>query len=355
MKILVLAKRRPQGRDLLRHPFGRFYHLPAYLASKGHEVTVCLLDYKNTGKAVVQRNNIEWISLNFMPGTFIGFYLALKKQVKHSRPDWIIGCSDSWYGVMAQRLATKYACRSLIDAYDDFESYIRWLKPLHYLWRKSLRKADVVTAAGPQLLEKMSLQRDIVQRKYILPMSADEQFYPRDRQDSRQAIELPLTRKLIGYCGSISTTRNMHEIFHAVEKVRQVHHDVTLVLSGRCEKGIKLPDFVIYKGYLEDSQVPLFINAMDVMVSWLKPGLFAESSYPVKIYEALACQRPIVARDTIPCRWILQDDRNFLAANENELAEKLSRHLERDIAMTMLPHSWNETAAKIDDIICDRI
>ena len=39
MKILMLSKRRPQGRDLFTRPYGRFFHLPRLLAEAGHTVS----------------------------------------------------------------------------------------------------------------------------------------------------------------------------------------------------------------------------------------------------------------------------------------------------------------------------
>ena len=50
MNILFLSKRRPQNKDLILRPYGRFYYLPKILAERGHNVHVLLLDYKKNKK-----------------------------------------------------------------------------------------------------------------------------------------------------------------------------------------------------------------------------------------------------------------------------------------------------------------
>ena len=62
MKLLFLSKRSPMERDLVASPYGRFYYLPRYLAERGHEVTLLLLDYRNGEPLDRHRDGIRWIS-----------------------------------------------------------------------------------------------------------------------------------------------------------------------------------------------------------------------------------------------------------------------------------------------------
>ena len=58
MKILFLSKRRPQGKDLLTRPYGRFFYLPYWLAQRGHEVYILLLSYKKEPALELQNDCI---------------------------------------------------------------------------------------------------------------------------------------------------------------------------------------------------------------------------------------------------------------------------------------------------------
>ena len=150
MKLLFLCKRRPQGKDLIERPYGRFFYLPKILAEKGHDVHILLLSYKNEPRISKDKGGINWHSISLIRHGPLAYVRQAEKIIKQIRPDWIVGFSDIYYGILAQKLGTKYNIHSLIDAYDNFESYIPWLKPLHALWRKSLSRATLVTAARPE-------------------------------------------------------------------------------------------------------------------------------------------------------------------------------------------------------------
>ena len=149
MKLLCLCKRRPQGRDLFTQPYGRFYHLPCLLAKRGHEVHLLLLSYRNEAPVYRREGNLHWHSVSVLPMGPLPFLQKAARLAAELIPDWVIGFSDTWFGILAERLAKKVGAQSLIDAYDNYESYIPWLKPLHLLWRHSLARANVVAAAGP--------------------------------------------------------------------------------------------------------------------------------------------------------------------------------------------------------------
>jgi hypothetical protein len=112
MMILILCKRRPQNRDLLERPFGRFHHLPAELARHGHRVTVLLASYANEPDACVEREGVTVRSIS-VRGAGAARYLALARRlVRSERPDWIGGLSDTWYAVLAAQLARRAAARA---------------------------------------------------------------------------------------------------------------------------------------------------------------------------------------------------------------------------------------------------
>jgi len=182
MKLLFLCKRRPQGKDLIERPYGRFYYLPKILAEKGHEVHILLLSHKNEPKISHQKDEIHWASLSLLKHGPFAYSRNAEKITNQINPDWIVGFSDTYYGILAQRLGSKLHIPSLIDAYDNYESYIPWLKPLHYQWRSSLVKATLVTAAGPSLADLLGNSRPGKPTE-IIPMAADPIFQPLDKVD----------------------------------------------------------------------------------------------------------------------------------------------------------------------------
>jgi glycosyltransferase involved in cell wall biosynthesis len=310
MKILCLSKRRPQGRDLLTRPYGRFYHLPVGLAQGGRSVKVILTSYHSDLRTVEERAGVEWQSLNlrpFFPNVgFFRYMRTIDQITKDFHPDWIVGFSDTWYGILAYFLARRHGAKSLIDAYDNYESYIPWAKPLHWLWRYCLKRATKLTAAGQGLADLMSRGRK--ESADILPMAADPYFYPMDKIECRQKLNLPLNKKLIGYSGAVYQNRGIELLFSAFEQLHRGQPEVQLVVSGRKSKSVKVPDGILWLGYIPDEQMPILMNSLDLLVVVNRQSSFGEYSYPAKLYEAMRCQIPVVATDTGGVRWILRDE-----------------------------------------------
>lgn len=307
MKILFLCKRRPQNKDLVTTPYGRFFHLPRILAERGHRVSIALLDYKNAENAEFDAHGIHWSS------SPLRAYLAtVEKQTADLQPDWVVGFSDTWFGILAARVARKHGLRCCIDAYDNYEAYMPWARPLHWLWRRALRRADLVTAAGPGLAEMMA-GTESSERVAVVPMAADPTgFEPRDKKTCRELLQLPVDQPLVGYCGSMHRSRGVEALFEAIPLVLAERPEVGFIHSGRTWSDVPLPETIRSLGFIDDDKVPVLLNCMDVLVVTNKASSFGSHSYPVKLYEAMACRVPVVATRTRATEWILDRHRECL-------------------------------------------
>jgi glycosyltransferase involved in cell wall biosynthesis len=338
------------GRDLVTQPYGRFYYLPHYLAERGHEVTLLLLDYRNEAPVDIHRDGIRWISEPLIlrnPGRYPD---RLRQLLGSDRPDWVVGLSDTYFGILAQHYGHKYSIRSCIDAYDNYESYIPWLKPLHGLWRRALSRADLITAAGPDLVQFMSRQREGCPA-VVVPMAADPiGFMPMDQTECRSQMGLPDDRRLIGYCGSLHKSRGVEVLFEAFERLRKTHPDVGLVLSGRQWSNVPVPESACSLGYIEDEKMPLLLNCMDALAVVNRDSAFGCYSHPVKLYEAMSCQVPVVVTSTAASKWILRDNPELLVppSDAGALSSSLAVALDRGrIAYSCVP-DWQSVCDALE-------
>ena len=195
-----------RGRDLYERPYGRFFNIPFHLARMGHEVTLVLTDYRLRMRIDGQRNGMHWVSTCPLPNP-IKWLHTVERIATNFRPDWIIGMSDTWYGLLAAHLSSRLKCRLAIDAYDNYESYIPWAIPLHKAWRRATSRADLVTAAGEPLLRQMT-RNGANGKTLVVPMSADTCFVPMNKIDCRRKLGLPVGRTLIGHTGSLHASRD---------------------------------------------------------------------------------------------------------------------------------------------------
>jgi len=300
------------GKDLIRNPYGRFYYLPRILAERGHQVSIALLDYENGAELEIDAHGIRWYS-----SRPLAYLATVHKQIVDLKPDWVVGFSDTYFGILAERVARKHGLKSCIDAYDNYESYMPWAKPLHWLWRRALRRSDLITAAGPSLIALMSRGRDS-RKAAVVPMAADPSgFEPRDKVACREILKLPVDAPLVGYCGSMHRSRGVEVLFDAIPLIKAERPDVRFIHSGRTWDDVPLPLEIRSLGYIDDDSVPILLNSMDVLVVINRSSSFGHHSYPVKLYEAMSCQVPIVATRTRATEWILDRHRGSLVEPED--------------------------------------
>jgi len=353
MNIVFLCKRRPMARDLTERPYGRFHYLPRELADRGHRIVNVLLSYKYEAAVRHDRDGMTWISKSIFHGGPMGYYRLVDRVVQQEEPDWIGGFSDTFYAILAVHFGRKYGVRTVVDAYDNYESYIPWCTPLHGLYRRALSRATAVTAAGPGLAAYMGRHRN-GRNVHIVPMAADPVgFAEQNQADCRRRLRLPLDAKLVGYCGSINRNRGMDVAFRALETLVQGNHRVQVVACGRVEKGIQLPTFVRHMGYIPDDRVPTFINSVDVLLVLSRLNRFGRFSYPVKLYEAMACGIPVVATRTPGTEWALGRQPAFLADHGDpmDLERKINAMLERGRINYGTLTSWPASARKFENAL----
>ena len=356
MKFICFAKRRPQQKDLVTRPYGRFYYLPYLLAQRGHEVSVALLDYKPDRPLVFSKEGVQWSCESIFNWKSSGYFGTINSLIRKNRPDWIVGFSDTYYGILAAYYGKKYGVRFAIDAYDNYESYLPWCKPLHLLWRKAIKKADAVTAAGPQLAQYLNRFRPR-KKVHIVPMAADPTgFKPLNKKECRNKLNLPQDKKLIGYCGSMYQNRGVHTAFSAYERVRREYPDSLLILSGRRSAKTRLPATARHLGYLPDDLVHILLNCMDVLLIPNNLTKFGNFSYPVKLYEAMACQVPVVATATGPAKWILNNERQYLAhpGDTDDMAHRIAEALQLDKASYEKPNTWDNSCDAFEKALLEQ-
>ena len=360
MQFLFLSKRRPQGRDLLTRPYGRFFYLPYHLAQQGHDITLLLLGYDDDSPLHCHEHGMEWYVESLHPliksSGFLAYLRRAQMLARTDKPDWIIGFSDTWYGILAAHLGKKYGIKTLIDAYDNYESYMPWAKPLHWVWRSALKKATVLTAAGPQLAELMSQGREGIPAA-VVPMAADPIFQPMIGNNLRKRFGLQVDVPLVGYCGSLYKSRGVDALFQAIKLLLNDVPNAKLVISGRHEEGLEIPETirnsVIKLGYLPDEEMPLLLNALDVLVVVNLNSAFGNYSYPVKLYEAMRCRKPVVASGTASTRWILQDHPECLAESSNpeHLAHRIRDALSWKTKAYVSNCDWAYSASKLEELL----
>jgi glycosyltransferase involved in cell wall biosynthesis len=355
MRLLIVAKRRPQQRDLIERPYGRFYHLPAGLAALGHEVHVLLVSHHHLPSQHERKAEVEWFSDDVRTLGPVALFRALKDKTRTFRPDWVIGMSDAHYGWLAQQLANNVGARLAVDAYDNYEAYMPWNAPLHRMWRRAIGQADLVTTAGPQLADLLQSHRKDRTPPHVISMAADPEFIPLDRRESRRHLGLDPDAELIGYIGSWSKNRGSSMLLDAFRKLRSHRPGLRLVISGRPPEKILQEPGVLGTGYVADAKLPALINALDIACVITANTRFGRYSYPGKLCEAMACQVPVMATSTGPVDWMLGGRMQHLTppGDVASFAQKSQELLSRPVNDYGARITWEAQAQKLSRLLVD--
>jgi glycosyltransferase involved in cell wall biosynthesis len=353
LRLLLISKRSPQQRDLIERPYGRFHHIAAELASRGHEVQVLLCSHRSLPSSRIRIANVDWLSSDVRTLGIGSFLRELNQYAAEFEPDWIVGMSDIYYGWIASRIGRAMGARVAIDAYDNYEAYMPWNLPLHLLWRRSIRTADLVTAAGPQLAQRLQSHRRDGHPVEVIPMAADPEFRPLDKQACRRVLGLPAERHLIGYVGSWGRNRGTAMLIDAFRRARALRPDLQLVLSGKPPPEALAEPGILCTGYLSDAQMPNLINALDVACVVTADTSFGRYSYPAKLCEAMACNVPVVATNTEPVSWMLAGDADHLVHHGDAagFAERMLDLLDRPRAEYGPRPTWNMHSKQFEHLL----
>ena len=342
---MFISKRRPQGRDLLTRPYGRFVHLPLELMRLGHAVRAICIGLRAGPASETTYRGLPIQAINLLPSPW-HCLRKLQQMCKEWQPDWIIGGSDIYPGLLASHLASFSGAKVALDAYDDFESYAPWAVPAHWLWRRALARCDLASAAGPQLLQKMTIhaQRAV---PVVVPMAADPDFSPSSKQLARQVLNLPPNALLFGYTGSLDTKRGGQLLLDAWRQVAKRNPTARLVLCGRNRISDRDLPGVIQLGYVEDKHMPEVQRSLDAAIVLGSNSAFSQFSYPSKLCEAIACGTPVVATATGPVQWMAEKSSVQLVpiGDADGLAEALTRVTPApDQRAAGQPPCWAESA-----------
>ncbi len=353
MRLLFVAKREPQQRDLVHRPYGRFHWLPVELARRGHAVSLLLVSHRGVAPASLERGGVRVSTFNLRGAGILRTLAAVEAEARAFGPDWVIGCSDCWYGWLAARLAKRTEACLAIDAYDDYESYMPWNLPLHWAWRRALRSADLVTAAGPHLASLLNRARTGKAPAVVLPMAADPEFTPMDRAACRRMLGLEIAGRYLGYVGSWSGSRGSNALLGAFRIARLRYPNLRLIVSGRPPPAVQAEPGVVTTGYLPDAQMPLLLNALDVACVVTADTAFGRSSYPAKLCEAMACEVPVVATETAPVAWMLDQNPSHLVplGDPVAFANQIIAQLESPSAGYLTRPSWSGIALGLEQAL----
>lgn len=248
-----------------------------------------------------------------------------------------------------------------------------------YLYQRVFRRARRIIVIT-QKLKELFVQKGIPADKILVaPDGVDlEEFNIEQSQEQcRCQLNLPLDTKIIGYVGQLKTMETEKGIgclIKALKILKKNNPSIALCLVGGQQSdilkyqeltkrlGLTKQD-VIFTGQVQHHLIPFYLKSFDVLVMpfpWTKHYAYYMS--PLKMFEYMASQRPIIASDLPSIREIL-DKRNAILikpGNLQSLAEGITNALRNPDFSAKISqqafedvrnYTWTKRAQKIIDFI----
>jgi len=236
------------------------------------------------------------------------------------------------------------------------------------MFSRAARVIAVSSGIRDGLVSMYGLPRD---RVAVVPNGANiSRFHPKDRNSSRIAVRLDRNDFIICFVGSLVAWQGIPTLIAAAERLRTriPHLRIVMVGGGPDTDALKaqvwqssVRHICIFAGEVPYEDVPTIIAASDVCVA---PFARTRKASPIKVFEYLACGKPVVSSDIDDIGDFLKRSRAGVVIepgnaealangiewvyNHPEEALELARRGRLAVEQT---RSWEETAKKVSAIL----
>lgn len=304
MRIAFLCKRRYMGKDVILDRYARLYEIPFQLAKLGHEVQGYCLSYQGHDEGnwehAAAPGQLNWRSYALgklrLPRLF-AYPLKLLRELRHFKPDVLIGASDIPHVVLGAWLSKRLGVPYAADLYDNFEGFGQARIPgMVPALRQAVRRAALVTTTS-EPLRQLVLHAYYAKGKIVsMPSTVDKTvFRPHDKLHCRRELGLPENAILVGTAGGLYSDKGIATLYEAWPQIAEKQPDAHLVLAGPYDRPPPKGPRVHYLGQLPHARTAQLFNALDLGVIYLRDTPFGRFCFPQKAYEMMACDLPLVA------------------------------------------------------------
>jgi teichuronic acid biosynthesis glycosyltransferase TuaC len=234
------------------------------------------------------------------------------------------------------------------------------------LTRSTLRNAAFVSTVSDDLRVKaLALGADPIRTQTKLNGCDTTIFYPRDRREARQALNIDPDAKVIVYVGRLDLRKGLMELIDAVAQLIPQHSDLRCYIVGDGpDKPALLEAIARYNVAAQitiapscpTAQVALWMGAADLVTL---PSY--NEGCPNVVVEALAAGRPVVATNVGGIPELVDNSGGRLVpprdvpALANALAEVLSQTWDASVIATGHSRSWPDVAGELYQILEEAI
>ena len=241
---------------------------------------------------------------------------------------------------------------------------------LRYISNQSILHSDQIVTVTLNLKKMIQDELNISSEKIIVITNGAnlKLFHPAQKNLSCERLGLPGDFNYICFVGSLVSYQGVEHIIQAAPSILATFPDTRFLIVGdgpmknewvQLSHGIKVLDKFIFTGKVPYEKIPLYINASEICVVYKKP--FKSGFSPLKLYEYMACGKPVVASNVDGFEILEQLKAGSLVKPEdaNELAKAIIKLLkDRQLREIMgrngieyvKTQSWEAVTRKVEKV-----
>lgn len=229
---------------------------------------------------------------------------VMRRAIKKTQPEAIIARMHPTM-LAPPAFAKLYDIPYYLLARGDTYKRLRFASILTQLFKVNVRVAEEVYVAADKIKKDADTFRTGSQSESKIVSNAvdPDLFSPRERMAARNGLDLGLNEDdfVVGFVGTMRPAHGVKELITSITRLDDTIPVKLLIVGDGSEKEtceelveeLGLEDNVSFTGFVSHDRVPEYISACDVMYGALK----MESATPIKCFEYLATERPVIVSD----------------------------------------------------------
>ncbi|OGY89879.1 MAG: hypothetical protein A3B30_03065 [Candidatus Komeilibacteria bacterium RIFCSPLOWO2_01_FULL_52_15] len=251
-----------------------------------------------------------------------------------------------------QTLGQKLTVFDAVDNWIEHPSYVKFKERLKRNYQYVKQHSDVIFTVAQDLMRLFDNQPNV----YWIPNGVELSHYQSKHiLINRDIANIP--KPIVGYIGVIQERVDTELIVQLASK----NPTKSFVLVGPVwreedKKTLARASNIFLLGYKSYDEAPAYIQQFDVAMIPHRRSTFIESTNPMKMYEYLACGKPVVA--TRESGAALFNEFVYLADDAEDFNRKLYHALQEDSPekqkarrAAVEEHSWQNVVKQMLDII----
>jgi len=246
-------------------------------------------------------------SRNFFAGrSHRAIYLSLWNRLEVFHPDVIYVNSEpegylAWQAVVLRDLKCKNA-KVIFESWRNID-YADGEFPYKLAWTHAMAERSVLSAADHCIVHSESA-KEIFSRKgfyntMVIPPAVDTSLFKK-LKDKTISAKLRLKEFAVGYIGRFIDEKGIDVLLQAA-KMLEFDYQILLVGDGPAKsrlielaKALGINDRVVWGGPVPNSEIPAYLNALDVLVLPSRTGRMWKEQFGRILIEAMACGVPVI-------------------------------------------------------------